>query len=228
MTKALFWDFDGTLIHPNESFLNAMQNALQAYEYRVTVEETRQFLHSVCSWYTPEISYADNTGEKWWVSLFNRFHEFYENHCVAENDFDKVNAEFRRQITELRINTVLYTDTITVLQKCIERGYKNYILSNNYPELPLTVKELGLSDFFTNYIVSANVGYEKPRIELFKYALEIANTPVCSYMIGDNPVADIQGGKLAGMKTIYVHSESPSGADFMCKDLIDVLAILSL
>ena len=33
MKKALFWDFDGTLIHPNESFLDAMHTALSKHNF---------------------------------------------------------------------------------------------------------------------------------------------------------------------------------------------------
>ncbi len=31
--KALFWDFDGTLIHPNESFLDSLKNAFKKCDY---------------------------------------------------------------------------------------------------------------------------------------------------------------------------------------------------
>lgn len=33
MKKALFWDFDGTLIHPNESFSDAMHTALAQFPF---------------------------------------------------------------------------------------------------------------------------------------------------------------------------------------------------
>jgi putative hydrolase of the HAD superfamily len=46
-------------------------------------------------------------------------------------------------------------------------------------------------------------------------------------MIGDNPITDIQGGKAAGMRTIYVHGSDPSEADYTCKSLTEVLAILA-
>ena len=42
-------------------------------------------------------------------------------------------------------------------------------------------------------------------------------------MIGDNPIADIQGGKSAGKKTILVHQEKDCGADFLCDNLAEIL-----
>ena len=64
--KALFWDFDGTLIHPNESFFTALSTALQKYGYEIASEKIRTLLHSACSWYKPEVSYEKMTGAKWW------------------------------------------------------------------------------------------------------------------------------------------------------------------
>lgn len=66
-------------------------------------------------------------------------------------------------------------------------------------------------------------------IEIFEYALHIAGNPEICYMIGDNPVADIQGGKGAGMKTILVHNNV--SAEFckdnmICENLIDVIKII--
>jgi putative hydrolase of the HAD superfamily len=110
--------------------------------------------------------------------------------------------------------------------KLICLGYKNYILSNNFPELPLVIEELKLLVYFDDYVVSSNVGYEKPRLELFQFALSVANFPDYCYMIGDNPIADIIGGKSAGMKTIFVHKDCNSDADYTCKKLSEIPALL--
>ena len=45
-------------------------------------------------------------------------------------------------------------------------------------------------------------------------------------MIGDNPIADIQGGRDAGMGTILVHAAVDSEADWICEKLIDIPALL--
>ena len=101
-------------------------------------------------------------------------------------------------------------------------------MSNNFPELPDVIKGLGLGKYFADYIVSANIGYEKPRIEIFKYALELAGSPDVCYMIGDNPIADIQGGKSAGMKTVLVNNSGSSDADYKCESLVEIPLLLSL
>ncbi|MCL2352422.1 MAG: HAD hydrolase-like protein [Firmicutes bacterium] len=54
-------------------------------------------------------------------------------------------------------------------------------------------------------------------------------------MIGDNPAADIAGGKTAGLRTVLVRHESaegafknpdPCGADFVCRNLAEIPALL--
>lgn len=226
--KALFWDFDGTLIHPNESFLCALKVALEHVQYAVEIDVIRKFLHTACTWYKPEISYEGATGAKWWETLFRNFEGFYKQNHVAEADWQTVNMIFKDSILDHR-NYTLYDGAKDILRQCQGMGYENYILSNNFPELPRVIDKLGLSDCFAGYIVSSNVGFEKPRIEIFQYALKTARYPDMAYMIGDNPVADIAGGRSAGMKSILVHNNFHNEKvkdSVACDDLSDVVKVL--
>lgn len=49
MIKALFWDFDGTLIHQNESFVCAFSNALNNCGYSIRLDLIRKLMHSACN-----------------------------------------------------------------------------------------------------------------------------------------------------------------------------------
>lgn len=210
-----------------------MHSALLKFGYHIEIEKIANHLSRkstenakvVFSWHTPEKSYIEFTGEKWWDGLFERSKQFYKYYSIPYESARKIHACFRSQIIDCK-NHVLRGNADEILHKCTELGYENYILSNNYPELPTVIKGLGLGKHFKDYIVSANVGYEKPRIELFRYALEAASFPCVCYMIGDNPVADIQGGKAAGMKTILVHSDVDAGADYVCSDLSGIPLLL--
>ena len=224
--KALFWDFDGTLIHPNESFACALKLSLESMEYPTNIIAIREFLHSACSWYKPEVSYEKHTGSKWWEALFTSYDAFYNHNGINKADRKELNRLFKEYILNDK-NYALYKDAKEVLQKCKFMGYENYILSNNFPELPTIVEKLELSEYIRDYIVSSNVGFEKPRIELFQYALHIAQYPDVCYMIGDNPIADIQGGKNAGMTTILVHRGKNNQADYSCDNLGELLAIIA-
>lgn len=225
--KAILWDFDGTLIHPNESFFFSLKEALALHQYAVDDNSIRRILQATCSWHNPEIIYKDAVNEKWWEQLFSRFEDFYNTHTVAKADREIINIHFRSCILD-HTRYTLYQDAIAILNFSRAHGYSNFILSNNYPELPTTIEKLGLSEYFTDYIISSRIGFEKPHIEIFRHALRLAQDPEICYMVGDNPVADIQGAHAAGIKTIFVHpsASAPKEADYVCSTLDKIRKIL--
>lgn len=225
MKKALFWDFDGTLVYPDAKWSVSLYESLKYFGYNIERETVRQYMRMGYTWHNPEVAYISNTGQKWWDNFFSHLEPFYQSHTILKADAEKINADFKQRILNAELYT-LYEDAEPTLCKCLEMGYKNYVLSNNFPELTHIIKDLGLAEYFTDYVVSANIGYEKPRIEIFEYALNLAGFPDICYMIGDNPVADMQGGKSVGMKTFLVHSDVSSDADYVCKDLSEIPFLL--
>lgn len=225
MKKASFWDFDGTIIRPNQSFLNAFQAALRQHGWELPEEEIREHLRGACTWYSPETAYPEETGSRWWECLFVRHRRFLARRGVSRAAAESINESFRRRILDAGQYS-LFEDARAALARCRELGYENYLLSNNYPELPQVAEELGLGPYFRDFFISSKIGYEKPREEIFRFALETAGYPEVSYMIGDNPVADIQGGKRAGLKTILVHAGGSTEADLSCESLREIPELL--
>ena len=72
--------------------------------------------------------------------------------------------------------------------------------------------DLGLGGFFDEIITSARVGFEKPRIELFQYALRNLRGTSRAWMIGDSYSADIRGAEAAGLPAILVRKAHPKAA----------------
>ena len=220
MKKALFWDFDGTLAHANESFADSLENALVLCGFTIIRETITDFLHSVLSWYRPDTIYPDNIGQLWWHSLFAACNTFYKENGIPADSWNSINYCFRENV--IHFSYEIYEDAAETLETCMKQGYVNYVISNNYPELPDVISALGLDHYFTGYFVSASYGYEKPRPEIFSTALQTAGKPDFCCMIGDNPVADILGAKAAGMKTVLVHRRAESEADFHCERLAEI------
>ena len=159
-------------------------------------------------------------------AVFREFKTFFMKNHISENDWPKICKTFREYIWDCSHYKV-YEDAVFCLTQCREKGYKNFILSNNFPELGRLIKDLGLNEFFSGCLISSNIGYEKPRIEIFQYAIKAAQQPDICYMIGDNPVADIFGGKRAGMHTILVHNQSKVlKADHKCSSLLEAIVLL--
>ncbi len=226
MRKALFWDFDGTLSYPNKLFLKVFSMALCECGHCIEADETVEFLEKTYSWTTPQIDYTDKTGDLWWTTFFEKITDFCVKKGISAAESEKVCVRFRELLIDVN-NYELYDDTVKTLEKCAQLGYKNYLITNNYPEIVENLEKLNISQFFTDYVVSSHIGYEKPRQEFFDYAKRISQNPDIAYVIGDNPIADIQGGKNAGFKTIAVHECKNSCADFYLEKLSQIFDLLS-
>ena len=111
---------------------------------------------------------------------------------------------------------------------CAFKGYKNYILTNNFPEWEALLDKLKLRQYFTGVVVSGTLGVAKPDVRIFRRAEEAANFPARIWMVGDNHVADIQGAKNAGWGAIHITKpgSAHSGADYTVQSLEEIPKIL--
>lgn len=204
MKKVIFWDSDGTLLYGNESFRISLMRAFHEYGYSLEEDSARNFMKSVCSWYVPEKDHSDKTGEEWWQELLGEISLFCEGNGVVKSDVQSICTTFRENVVKYEYEA--YSDAKSVLHYFKEKGFENYVISNNFPELGEVFKRLGLDDEIEGYFLSASVGYEKPRKEIYDYAILHAGNSEIRYMIGDNPITDYQGGLNVGMTPILVHN----------------------
>ena len=132
---------------------------------------------------------------------------------------------------------VPFPDTVSVLLKLRERGYKIGVITEG-----LAVKQweklisLGLQHFFHAVLISEEVRKQKPDVEMFSIAAQrIGCTPKEAAMVGDRLDKDIGGAKRSGMTTIEIlkgkyASEKPASQeeepDYIVPDLKHILAIL--
>lgn len=203
LKKAVFWDFDGTIVHQNESFRDSLVKALTDNGYMITKDEAKERLKQVCSWYFPEKIFPGRTGGLWWEDLFHGLNPLLEEKKVPSRIRKKIWNDFKYNAIYFPYEVYDGAEDILVYFK--RKGFGNYIISSNFPELDEAVAGLGLGEYFDGYFLSSMIGYEKPRKELYAYAYEKAGMPAEAYMIGDNPVADMKGAKSVGMCTVLVH-----------------------
>ena len=192
--KTLFWDFDGTLVYCHHLWSGSMWRAItdEPAGEEITLEQVRPLMQRGYPWDLPDLDSSHLSTPEKWWGFMER--HFYH----------------------------LYPDTLSVLEECRRLGWKNHLLSNNYPELPAMVEKLGLLPYLDGMTVSALAGKEKPHPELFQIARKDAGFPEVAIMIGDNPKADVEGGQAAGMKTILVHRDVESQADAVCPTLAEI------
>lgn len=224
MNRVLFWDFDGTLAYCDHLWSNAVLSVLHNQGIDAALHDVRPHMATGYPWDITD-SHTEIKNEAWWKYLYRKFSQVYEAFGVEKEEALQLAVGTRELILDIQ-KYFLYDDTILVLETAIKKGWKNYILSNNYPELRQTIDRLELSTYFTDFIISGEIGLDKPQPEIFEYAKRLAGYPKQCYMVGDNPNADIEGAKNAGIPAILVHKNVSSRADYTFDTLSEILPLL--
>ncbi len=227
MRTVLFWDFDGTLAEAPHIWSNTLHRLLleTAPGCGVTLADIRRYTARIFTWDRPDEDHRAAVNEGWWRYMEDMIRVAYRELGVSDAAARRAAHGVRSCILDPR-NYRLYPDTVDTLTRCRAMGYENYVLSNNYPELPDVARALGIAALINDFAVSAHIGYDKPRPEIFAYAKRLAGEADSYVMIGDNPAADVEGGRRAGMRTILVHKEASCQADHICAELSQIPGIL--
>ena len=203
MTKHIFFDLDHTIWDFDR---NAQETLLELYE----IHQLKALgLHSAQEFID---HYTENN------------HQLWAKYHLGEINKETLRAErFRKTFLELGVKpelvplqfeddyvsmsptkTNLFEDAEKVLSY-LQQKYTLHIISNGFKETTLTKMNLsGLNPYFTEVIISEDVGVNKPNPTIFRYALDKANAQKEeSIMIGDSLEADIRGAQDFGLTAIF-------------------------
>ncbi len=115
----------------------------------------------------------------------------------------------------------LYDDVLTCLNDLKSHGVRLAVVSNWDANLSHLLKGLGLSDYFETFVISSEVGYAKPREEIFREALDRMGVHSGDAVhIGDLPGADGASQKI-GITTILIDRKDK----YATSDLIRVKSL---
>lgn len=124
----------------------------------------------------------------------------------------EINEKFIDDILE-NINTMkylkIYSNVASVLEKLKNKGYCLSMISNMMLPGKLLIKKLNednILHYFNTVTISSDIGFIKPRKEIFLKTLEKDSLkPDEVIFIGDTYSQDIIGAKSAGLKTIWLN-----------------------
>ncbi|MDB5207802.1 MAG: noncanonical pyrimidine nucleotidase, YjjG family [Flavisolibacter sp.] len=127
-------------------------------------------------------------------------------------DFQIADEALAMQMNELFLQllptrTILFPDTIEVLQYLRGKGYGLHLITNGFEETQHSkLKSSGLSEFFKIVVTSECSNSLKPQKEIFEYALTKTGASVHeSLMIGDTLDVDVAGALGIGMDAVHVN-----------------------
>ena len=111
-------------------------------------------------------------------------------------------------------------------QKCLKPGalktldylagkYELHIITNGFKEVQhIKMENCGLTPYFSEIIISEDVGEKKPHHRVFDSALQRAQTSSDqSIMVGDDLVADVGGARNAGWDQVFYNPDEVSHAE---------------
>jgi HAD superfamily hydrolase (TIGR01549 family) len=95
--------------------------------------------------------------------------------------------------------------TIGALRKLRSLDWKIAVVTNGPPSQMRKLEVASLIDEVDAVCISGVLGVSKPEAGIFEEAAKRCGRPLDGWMIGDSPSADIVGGHLVGLRTIWMN-----------------------
>jgi putative hydrolase of the HAD superfamily len=209
MDRVILWDFDGTLAHRSGLWDVCLLEVLDEHRpgHGVDRGRLRDLLRDGFPWHRPDVAHPELCEpDAWWAHVEALLATAYEGVGIEGEPARRLAGLVRRRYVDPTCGWSLYDDTVPVLERLRSEGWRHAILSNHVPELPALVGGLGLSSLIDVVLSSAVTGYEKPNPKAFELALDRCGRPHEVWMVGDNPVADVEGATAVGIPAILVRS----------------------
>ena len=122
------------------------------------------------------------------------------------------------------------------LLRRLARTHRLAVVSNfDYSPTALAILDAaGVRDLFAAIVVSDQIGWRKPRPDIFRYALEaVGANPARSLFVGDRAELDVAGAHQVGMDAAWVNPDAeplPAGVrppEYEIRDLTELEPILA-
>jgi putative hydrolase of the HAD superfamily len=206
MIKAVFFDFYNTLAtyHPprEEFYVNICR------ELGINVEAKALFssLAAADIFYRNENSRSpiDKRTPEEKINFYIEYVTRILGGAGVEVGRDKV-LQILAKIRENKWEFRVYDDTLSTLKEIDKRGLTLGLISTVAQDMESTYTELGLQPYLDFKVTSAEVGYDKPRPEIFMAALEKAKVKSKEALyVGDQYDVDIIGARGVGIKAVLI------------------------
>lgn len=220
--KFMIWDFDGTLAWRPGGWAGAVLAVLRQHapDTTLTTEQVSTYLQSGFPWHAPENPHPGLSPAEWWEDMQPVFVRALRSAGVRNGQAAAMAREIRPAYLDPSA-WMRYEDAIPTLEALAARGWSHILLSNQAPELPTLLDQLGLSSYFETVFNSAQTGYEKPNPKAFREVLDWTGPGAVVWMVGDNFGVDILGALETGLPGILVRHPHPD-APMYCETLTEI------
>ena len=156
----------------------------------------------------------------------NRWYElwFAERRIACDIDIDALRSSFA---VPLDLVSTPVPGAAGAVRWCKQQGLRVVLVTNTLARGDTEVlrdwQRQGLDDAIDGIVSSHDVGWRKPHRAMFERALELSGArPNEAFMVGDNPVADVRGAQVLGMRAVLRRTSAlPLPADIQPDAVID-------
>lgn len=226
MIKYVLFDVDDTIIDWKKSAHLCFQRLSDKCGWGLSGEEIYDVFISTTRPLWEKVERGELTGPELramrWILVF-------ENLKLNVEGAETYEQVFREELS----GAAVPVENAQEVLECLSKKYTLGIASNAY--LKQQSDRLALLDYkkyFNYFFTSMELGFEKPHREFYEHCLKEMGSPDPDsvLMVGDNPIADADGAKRAGLKSCWLNRRAQStervSADYIITDLKELLDIL--
>jgi HAD superfamily hydrolase (TIGR01549 family) len=231
MITTVFFDFYGTLVKWSPAAEEIQREAALAEGLVVDTRAIGQAYPTANALLDQEN--ARSPIAMWSQEKRDSFFTEYERTLLATAGYD-VEPDLAQQIWERVRSTpkqlALFEDVEPALRELKGAGLKLGVISNMNQDMGMQLAQVGLADYLSTWVSSAEVGVTKPHAAIFQEGLARAGvTADQAAHVGDGYDSDVGGARNAGMLGVLVWRDRDAAPPSDCPavtSLTEVLAYL--
>ena len=226
--KAIFFDLDNTLFDFKECERQALEFLFEniGEKYKKEYQEIFSTIDKDL-WNRVALNISEVPIEQ--IPEY-RFKIFFDKISIKYIDYKRANKIFTEKLKQ---SCTLVENAEEVIKYLYNKNYKLYIVTNGLINIQkIRIMNSNISTYFSDIIVSEEVGVTKPNSKIFNELLKRNKLqPSEVIMIGDSLEHDIKGAKSVGIKSIWYNpmrlkNDTEIAPDYEIKDLLELKSIL--
>ena len=205
--KAIFFDLDNTLIDSDKAEHNACIEFKKMFKEFDDIDDNEfaKLWHKIAAQQYERYSKGEITFNRQRIDRVKKV--FLKADIVKEDEEAK--EIFKKYLKLYEKNWQVFDDTVEVLEK-LKNKYKLGIITNGDGiQQRQKMENTRLNNYFSEIIISSEVGASKPKKEIFEIACKkIKEDPKNCLMIGDIYKLDIEGAVNTGLNAIWINRKN--------------------
>jgi putative hydrolase of the HAD superfamily len=206
MIRAVFFDLYNTLVGFDPPREEIQASVLKDFGIEVSPESLLRPIMTADDFIYQEHarSSISKRSKEETMALYAQYHGIILREAGLDTSQELI-AGILKKWMDFNYKMVLFDDVVPTLTRLKELGLILGLITNVDCDITRLYQELGLSAWFQVVVTSQEVGFNKPRPEIFQEALKQAGVkPLEAIHVGDQHQIDVVGANGAGMRGILL------------------------